>query len=235
MASIKQNARIAGLLYLFIIVTGYFSLMYVPGKLFVRGDAAATAARILASESLFRFDIVNGLVSSIGFLFLALALYRLLKSVNTQQARLMAILVLIQVPLATLTAVNQLAALELMRGADYLSVFDKPQRDALAMVYLHLNTQGTIASEIFWGLWLLPLGALVFRSGFLPRFLGVWLVINCFAYFAVGLTGLLAPQYLGTVNQFAFPFLMGEVAFALWLLVVGARPGPRSALAPRAA
>jgi uncharacterized membrane protein len=146
----------------------------------------------------------------------------------------MVILVLVQVPITFLNALNEIATLTLLRGADLLSVFEKPQREALAMLFFNLHNQGILVSEIFWGLWLIPLGLLVFRSGFLPRFLGVWLVINGFAYMTISLTGLLLPQYLKMVTNFAFPALLGEMAIMLWLLIMGAKPKPlvESAFAP---
>lgn len=220
----KRTARVAGLLYLLLTVTGFFSLMYVPGKLIVRGNAAATAANILASESLFRLGVASDLVAGTVFIFLALALYRLLKGVNQQHASLMVILVFVQVPLGFLNELNNLATLLLVRGADFLSVFDKPQRDALAMLFLRLHSQGAIVSQIFWGLWLLPFGVLVFRSGFLPRILGAWLIVNCFAYLAMSFTGLLLPQHYDMVFRIATPFLLGEAAIMLWLLIMGAKP-----------
>ena len=235
MNSTKRTARVAGLLYLLMGITGFFSLMYVPGKLIVRGNAAATAANILASESLFRLGVASNLIAAAIFIFLALALYRLLKGVNRQHASLMVILVLVQIPLAFLNELNHLAALLLVRGADFLSVFDKPQRDALAMLFLNLNGQGSIVSQIFWGLWLLPFGVLVFRSGFLPRILGVWLMINGFAYLAMSFSGLLLPQYYEAVFRIASPFLLGEVAMMLWLLIMGAKPQPLDAAAPPSA
>jgi hypothetical protein len=112
----------------------------------------------------------------------------------------------------------------LVRGADFLSVFDKPQRDALAMLFLNLHAQGFVAGEIFYGLWLFPLGILTYRSHFLPRFLGVWLVINGFTYLVLCFTGLVLPQYENKLSNIAFPFLTGEVAFMFWLLIKGAKP-----------
>ena len=226
MDSIKKKARFAGFLYLLLVLTAPISLMYVPGKLIVQGNAAATASKILASQPLFRIGILSGLVSAVISIFLVLALYQLFKGVNQQHAVLMVILVLIQVPLGFLNELNHIAALLLVRGADFLSVFDKPQRDALAMLFLNLQGQGTIVSEIFWGLWLFPLGLLVYRSGFLPRILGVWLIINGFAYVTMSLTGLLLPPYYKMVSQIAFPALLGEMLIMLWLVIIGARPKP---------
>jgi len=224
MHPIKKSARFAGLLYLVVVLTGPFILIYVPSKLFVSGDAAATARNILAHQSLFRAAIVVGLVSELFFVFVVLALYRLLKGVSESLAAVMAILVLIDAPMAFIGLANQVATLTLVRGADFLSVFTKPQRDALAMLFLNLDKGGTLISEIFWGLWLLPLGLLVYRSRFLPRFLGVWLILNGFAYVVMSCTGLLSPEYLTMVSTWATPLLLGEVAFMLWLLIVGARP-----------
>jgi hypothetical protein len=111
----------------------------------------------------------------------------------------------------------------LVRGADFLSVFEKPQRDALAMLFLRLHHQEIVAAEILWGLWLFPLAILVYRSRFLPRFLGVWLIINGFAYLTMSFTGLLLPHYEEIVSNIAFPALLGEMAIMLWLLIKGAK------------
>ncbi len=220
----KRDARIAGLLYLIVALTGAFTIMIVPGRLIVRGNAAATAANILAHESLFRLDIVVGLVSVVCFALVALALYRLLREVNQAYAVVMAVLVLVQVPQAFVSEVAHLAALALVRGGGFLSVFDQPQREALAMLCLHVDDQGALVSQAFWGLWLFPLAVLVWRSGFIPRLLGGWLFANGVAYLANSFTGLLLPQHLAAVSTITFPVLMGEVAFTLWLLIVGVRP-----------
>jgi hypothetical protein len=146
--------------------------------------------------------------------------------VNPLQAAIMVLLVLLMAPLAFLSSMNQVATLAFARGDALLTVFDKPQRDALAALLLTIDDQGTVVAEMFWGLWLLPLGLLVYRSGFLPCFLGVWLIINGLAYVVISLTGLLLPQYVHTVFLIAQPALIGEVALTLWLLIVGARVQP---------
>ncbi|MDX1569021.1 MAG: DUF4386 domain-containing protein [Xanthomonadales bacterium] len=172
MDPIKKNARIAGLLYVLVILTGPFVLIYVPGKLFVSGDASATASNILAHESLFRAHIAVGFISELLFIAIVLALYRLLKAVGRELAILMVILVLIDAPLAFLSVANEIAALAIVSGVDFLAAFDKPQREALATLLISINGQSVIISEMFWGLWLLPLGVLVYRSGFLPLIVG---------------------------------------------------------------
>ena len=122
------------------------------------------------------------LICQAGFIFVALAFYHLLKGVNQRHASLMVILLVVSVPIAFINELNAIAALVLVRGADFLSLFDEPQRDALAMLFLNLHGHGIDLAGIFWGLWLFPLGLLVYRAGFLPRILGVVLMANCFAY-----------------------------------------------------
>ncbi len=222
----QKKARIAGVLYLLLVFTGLFNLMYVPSKLIVRGDAAATAGNILAHQTLFRVDIAVSVVSTVIFMILVLALYRLLKDVNRPLAKLMVILVLVQLPQSFVSQLLQIGTLELVRGADFLTVLDQSQRDVWAMMCIHLSNQTSILAEIFWGIWLFPLGVLVYRSGFLPRIVGVWLIINGTAYVVMCFTGLLLPEYYEVVSKYAFPALLGELALTLWLLIIGVKPKP---------
>src|SRR6266853_1661269 len=179
MSSAKNPGRFAGLLYLLTSIPGAFALIYVPSKLIVDGNAAATANNISASETLFRLGIAAQLISQAGFIFVALALYDLLKGVNRRHASLMVTLIVVSIPIAFLNELNSIAALVLVRGADFLSIFEKPLREALAMQFLNLHNRGLGLVAIFWGLWLFPLGLLVYRSGFVPRILGVLLMVNC--------------------------------------------------------
>ena len=224
MNSTRTTARWAGLFYLFMILTGILSVIYIPGKLIVKEDAAATAMNILNSQGLFTIHIVNQLVSLLLFLSVSLTLYLLLKDVNKRLAALMVILVLIQIPVGIYGVMDQITALDMLRGEQFWSAFDNTQRQALAMSLLDISGKGKSATELFWGLWLFPLGLLVFRSGFLPRFLGIWLMINCFAYVIISLTGLMFPEYSGMVSLLGMPLLLGEVMFMLWLLIIGAKP-----------
>jgi hypothetical protein len=224
MTSIRRNARVAGLFYLLLVLAAPLRLLYIPSVLFVRGDAAATAAKIAAHESLFRLGIVADLFCGVVLIFLVLAFYRLFEEVDRMQAvRVVLLGGVLPAAIDFVNGLNDAAALILVRGADFLSVFDKPQREALAMLFLRLHRQEIVAAEILWGLWLFPLAMLVLRSRFLPRFLGVWLIVNGFAYVVQSLTGLLLPQYEETVSNFAFPAMLGEVALMLWLLIVGAK------------
>ena len=211
------------------VVTAPFSLIYVPRTLIVPGNATTTANNVLAHETLFRLGILADLISSVIFICLVIALYRLLSGVNKTHASLMVILVLVSVAVGFVNVLNNIAALTLFRGADFLAVFDKPQRDALAMLFLGLHSQGNFVNEIFWGLWLFPFGVLVMRSGFLPRILGVLLIVNCFAYVAASLTWLLLPTYGVVVFGAVMPALLGELWIMLWLLMKGAKVPPLAA------
>lgn len=224
----NNPGRVAGFLYL-LLLGAPLRLIYIPNTLFVRGDATATANNIAAHETLFRFGIASELFTAVALIFLVLAFYRLFEGVNRTHAVLVVILGGVMPALINfVNVVNDAAALILVRGADFLTVFDKPQRDALAMLFLRLHGQQTIAAEILWGLWLLPLALLVYRSRFLPRFIGVWLVVNGLAYLATSLAGLLLPHYQSMVANVTFPALFGELALMLWLVIKGV---PKQALA----
>jgi hypothetical protein len=232
MQPMQKTARIAGLLYLIVVLIGPFVLIYVPGKLYVSGDATATVNNISTHQSLYQAHIVVGVVAELLFLAVVFALYQLLEGVGRQLAALMVILILIVAPLAFLSIANEVATLAFVRGADSLAAFDKPQRDAVATLLINFDRKGLLVSEIFWGLWLLPLGMLVHRSGFLPRLIGIWLFVNGLAYLAISATGLLLPQYSKLVSTIATPALFGEVALMLWLLIFGARARPSAIAVP---
>jgi len=170
----------------------------------------------MASESLFRLGIVSDLLASIVMILVVLVLYKLLKPVNKNMALLMVTFVLVGAPIAMLNKLNQFAALQLLSGADYLTVFTTEQLQALALLFLRLQSRGSNIAFIFWGLWLLPLGYLVFKSGFLPRILGILLMISCFGYlidsFAV---------FLGYSVGIGLFTAWGEMLFILWLLIKG--------------
>jgi hypothetical protein len=222
--SIKKTARLSGILYLLMGITSAFGLLYVPSKIIIAGNAAATAKNIIASESLFRIGIASTLIGQVIFIFLVLALYHLFKSVNKTHARLMVILVAVAVPTAFLNTLNQIGALIVLGGADYLKVFEQYRLNALAMIFLDLYNQGIVIVGIFWGLWLFPFGVLVFKSGFLPRILGILLIINCFSYLVDSFTFLLIPGCHDIVSKFTMaPNCIGEFSIILWFLIMGAK------------
>lgn len=222
MHSRKLEARVAGVLYLLMAVAAVVSLNNVPSWSMVDGNAAAVANKIAASQLLYRIGIVSDLAAQILFVFLVLTLYQLLKRVNERHAVLMVALVLVQVPMAFANMLLGIAPLILLSGADYLSVFDKAQLEALAMGFLNMRGYGIKAVMAFWGLWLLPFGLLVIRSGFIPRILGVLLVVGCFAYLVVSVISLLFPAYEQIATRLTV-LAVGELLITLWLLTKGAR------------
>jgi hypothetical protein len=229
MNSTKKTARIAGALYLVNGVTGFFSIIYVPSKLFVSGNAAATADNILASERLFRLGIASEVICAVEYIYLLWVLYRLLSGVSKTHASLMVIFGVTFVPIMCMNAVSQIAALTLLRGGDFLPMFDQPQRESLAMLFLGVRRYGYDVGWIF-GLWLFHFGVCVWKSGFLPRFLGALLIAACFGYLAVSLTPLLLPSYTNIVSRLAnIPLTLGEPAAILWLLSRGAKDQPLEA------
>jgi len=226
MNSTKKTARIAGVLYLVNAVTGFFGIIYVPGRLIVHGDATATAQNILASERLFRLGIAAELICAVEFVFLFWILYRLLGGVNKTHASLMVILGVAFVPIMVLNTLSEIGALMLLHGPDFLSVLDKRQLEAMAMLFLDLHGYGYVVGWIF-GVFHFHFGILVFRSGFLPRILGVLLIAASFGYLAVSLAPFLLPGYENIVGRFAsIPLTLGEPAIILWLLIMGAKDEP---------
>ena len=219
-------ARTAGLLYLLVVVTGIFAELYVPSQIVVRGDALATANNLVAFESLFRLGIAVGLIASIAFLALPFVLYRLLRDVNGNVAVLMVVFAVASVPLSFVSASHDLDALALLSGADYLKAFTTEQLYAQVTLSLKAAFHGALVAETLWGLWLFPFGYLVFKSGFLPRVLGILLMIGCFGYLTDSFGRILFPvgySEIGISNFMIIPSALGEVGICLWLLVMGAR------------
>jgi len=217
MTTIRTHARTAGLLYLAVAVTGGFSLLYLP-SLIAAGDPATTAANVRANEPFFRLAVLSGLVCQVIFVFLALALYRLFKEVSEPHAKTMVALVVAAVPVAFLNTLNQLAALQVLTGADYLNAFGTDGRLALATFLLELHGQGLVVVGLFWGLWLLPLGLLVIRSRFMPRGIGVLLIAACIGYVLDVVVRLLSPGMAAIVAPVAAASKFGELVIIAWLL-----------------
>jgi hypothetical protein len=186
MSSIKNPGRFTGLLYVLASIVGFFAMGYVPDKLIVHGNAAATANNIAASETLFRLGIAGGILGQTAFIFVALALYDLLKEVNRRHASLMVMLIVVSIPIALVNELNSFAALVLVRGAEFLSV-------------------------------------------------GVWLALAGFAWVILSLTSVLLPQYQDKVYAYSQPAIVGEIAFMLWLLIMGAKPRAPDAAASSSA
>jgi Domain of unknown function (DUF4386) len=219
----KKLARIAGVLYLFLAITGVYGLMYVGSQTYVRGDAAATAQKMLANEFLFRTGIAGNLISQTLFVFLVMAFYRLLKQVNAYQAKLMVALVLVSIPITFICESFNITALMILKG-DICTSLQVEQKQEWAMAFLKMNSNGILVAEIFWGLWLIPLGQLFYKSGFMPRIIGILLILGGIAYLIEVGTNLVFPEYRFFVNQFTSIILpISEFSTIFWLLIKGVK------------
>jgi hypothetical protein len=223
MTSRKSNARTAGWIYLAVAVTGGFSMLYLP-TLIVAGDAAATVRNIAASEGLYRLGLVAGLACQALFVFLGLALYRLLADVDRARARLMVGLVITGAAVAFLNVLNLVPPLFVVSGSPFLGNFGT---DGVAMLYLGLHLEGIVLAKVFFGLWLIPLGLLIVRSGFLPKALGWLLVVGGVGYVIDVAVHFLAPGIAPTVTPIATaPSGIAEIGLIFWLLIKGAAEQP---------
>ena len=230
--SLNKTAKGAGILYFIMDIFMIFSGMIVDPKIYVPGDTVATVSNILASEWLFRLGFVSWIVGYIVYLFLVLALYNLFKSVDKGQARLMVILVVASVPLSILNMLNQYVPIVLLSSAEHLSAFNPAQLQTLSMVFLDVYNNGIMLAEIFWGLWLIPLGILVYKSRFVPKVLGVLLFVGCFGHLLSFLSTFLFPDYSTILIPISEMIMVGELPIFLWLLIKGAKdqqPSTRNA------
>ena len=223
LGTLKKTARVAGFLYLFVILFGMFAELYVGLRLIVPGDAATTASNIMASELLFRIGFMSGLFHHTCFLLLVLVFYKLLKPVNKNYAVLMMVLGLGAVPIMMPNMLNQFAALLLLSGADYLTVFTADQLQALAMLFLDFHNYGYFIAGMFSGLFLLPLGYLVFKSGYIPKVLGVLLMMGCFGYLVELFIIFVFPNYEMISYLGLAVAIIAEFSITFWLLLKGVK------------
>lgn len=230
MTPLKKTARVAGLWYL-MFALGPFYLLYVPSKTIVSNDAAATSARILSRETLFRFGLLAETAGAVVFIGLALALYRLFENVDRHRARQMVALVLVSAALILVGVGFKAAALVVFRDGNALAAFDQRSHEALGMLLIQLHGQTNDVNEMFWGLWLLPFGWLVVRSRFLPRWLGYWLLLDGICWVVLAVTSFLAPANEDILFRVFQPAFLAELAAMLWLLSVGAKESVPEALA----
>jgi len=222
MDAASRTARTAGWVYALNIATGIFSLLYVPSQIMVHGDASATFDHIVASEFLFRWGIVAGVVCQASFLLLPLILYRLLGSVSRNAAVLMVAFAVVAVPIDIVAIANQVDVLTLLHDAAGQRALGVDAFHARVLAALAAYNNRLLVVQFFWGLWLLPFGYLVFKSDFLPRVLGLLLMLGCFSYLVSFFADTLFPHY-DLPGFVMLPASLGEFATALWLIIVGAR------------
>jgi hypothetical protein len=219
----KNTARLAGLIYLIVVTTGIFSLAYVPSKLIVWSDAAKTFQQISESQMLFRMSLVSSIICYVAFLLLPFVLYRLLHSVNEIAAKLMVILAVVSVPISMLNLQNKYGVVTLINDTNYLKIFGESQIYSQTMLLLENYDRGILIVSIFWGLWLFPFGFLAYKSGFLPRVLGVLLMLGCCGYLVNFVGNTMFENYGGTLisNIASKPQALGEIGTCIWLLIRG--------------
>jgi len=219
--SLKKTARLAGLLYLIVVIVGFYNIMFLSSKIIIKGDAATVANNILSNELLYRTGIISDFISNFFFLFLALVLYRLLKQVNEHRAKLMLALVIVQIPAAYFMEALNITSIMIFKG-EILKTFELGQRQDLAMLFLKINEYGMMTLELFWGLWLIPLAQLVYKSGFIPRIIGILLMINGIAYMIDSFVYMQFPNYHFFTSRYLLLFIIpGEISITLWLLIKG--------------
>jgi hypothetical protein len=236
MISEKRLARTAGVLYLVVALFGGFAELVVRSSIVVPGDGSATADNIRRSATLFRWGFASDLVQATFFLFTAMVLYLLLRHVNELVARAMVVIVAVSVAIICLNLLNQFVALQIATGAESPGAFGAAGSDALAGLFADMHASGYLIAQIFFGLWLLPLGYLVYRSGSFPKVLGVLLAIGCFGYLIDTFANFLTPRIAEGIEAIVVaPAAVGELGFVIYLLVKGVRVPERPALVPAAA
>jgi hypothetical protein len=222
-----KAARVAGILYLIIIISGIFAEFFVRSNLIVPEDAAATANNIMASESLFRLSIASDFIMIISDVALALILYILLKPVSNLLSLMAAFFRLAQAAVLGVNLLNLFFVLQLLSGANTLSTFDPNQLHALVLLFLNAHSTGYSIGLVFFGIHCLILGYLIFRSGYFPKVLGVLLIIASFGYLIDSFAHFLLPNYKDYENIFLpvvfIPAFIAELSFCLWLLIKGAK------------
>ena len=220
---LKRTARIAGLLYLILALTGGYGLVYVPSQIYVAGDAAATSANILSQEFLFRTGVFSNLVCQTVFVFLALTLFNLFKNVSETLARSLVTLVIVSVPIAFLIIFHELYAIIALKES-FMSAFTQAQQQSLAIAFFKMYNYGNLVIGIFWGLWLIPFGQLAYVSGFMPKLLGILLVLGGVSYVIDASVFVLFPESHSLSNILVSVFSsVAELATVLWLLIVGVK------------
>jgi hypothetical protein len=219
----KRNARIAGLLYLMIIVFGIFAEFVVRSGHVVRNDATATANNIMANEWLFRFGFVCDIICQTSHFFLVLVLYMMFKPFSKNAVLVMVSCVLVSVSITFINLLHQFAAIELLSGADYLKVFTNEQLHSFVLLFLNLHMYGYAIAGVFFGLWLYPLGYLLCKSGYFPNILGIMLMVGCFGYLIDFIVNFLFPEYKVVTYPGLLIALIAEFSICFYLLIKGVK------------
>ena len=234
MSSPKRLARIAGLLYLIVGILGGFAIAYVTAKVYVPGNAATTAGNVLANAGLVRMGVIADLLQATVFVFLAMTLYILLRHVHQNAARALVILVAIATTIMCLNEIFQFAAVLVATDRSYVAAFGAAGANALVLLLLDMHHYGFLIAQIFFGLWLVPLGYLAYTSGMFPKALGVVLIVGGVSYLVDMLAAFLVPDVGKQIHDFlAIPPTIAEIWMLGYLLVQGVKVPARDTLRQR--
>jgi hypothetical protein len=218
----KQEAKKAGLLYLMMAVFGAYGIMYANNSILVSGDAIQTAQNLINKAGMLKSSILSGLIGQTAFIFLALSLNQLFFKVDDKLNTLLMVLVIAAVPIAFIINLCLVGAFLVLDGSEYLKVFSQAQLNALSLLLLNLYNYGLIIVQVFWGLWLMPLGLLFIKANFSPNWIGYLLIVGCFSYLLIVFIGLIIPQYNDLANSILIlPLAIGEFSTIAWLLITG--------------
>ncbi len=221
----KKNARIAGVLYLLVGIFGGFSEGFVDPKMYVAGNAALSASNVISNSQLVRMGVVAHLLDGTFFVFFAMMLYGILQHINKSVARAMLILVVLATGIICLNAVFQFEALQIVTGAVNLNSLGHAGSNALVLLLLDTQHFGTLIAQVFFGLWLIPLGYLAYKSlGLFPKWLGIVLIVGGVCYIVDLLSAFLLPSFNQNIyTLIVIPSAIAEISMVLYLLVVGVR------------
>lgn len=216
----KKTARIAGLFFLLMVVSGLFAEVFFRQKLMGSNDLSVTAGNILTNSFLYRIGITSDLLMALSYLLTALALFKLLSSADKNMAGAMVVFATAGSVLLMFNVLLEIAPLYILSGNDYLSAFSSSQRESLAMLFYTLYQHGYMIGQIFFALWVLPLGILIYKSGFIPKVFGILFVIETvFALTAVMVHFLMPSATIETILM--LPMMVAEFAFLFYLLIRG--------------
>lgn len=232
MDATKKTARAAGIMYLVLVITGVFSIMYVPSQIFIADDVTATMNNISNHSTLYRLGVISGLIGQVSFVMVGALLYKLLKPVNQLHALSMLAFVLVAVPIAFVYGIFELAPVVMLGDDAFLKPFTTDQINALLMIFFKLRTIGITVVEVFWGLWLFPLGYAVYQSNLFPKILGVMLMVGSFGYVLVFIVNIVAPSYANVFSYATFLTTIGEFSFMFYLLIKGVKQNSAKSYAP---
>lgn len=222
-ASPKRVARIAGIFYLLVAIFGGFAEGFADPKLYVAGNAVATAANVLSNLGLVRLSVASHFLDATFLLLTAMAFYSLLQHVDKNIARAMLVFVIVAAGIKSLNAVFQFEALQVATNSSYVDAFDTVGSNALVLLLLDIQHYGTLSAQVFFGLWLAPLGYLAYKSGLFPKALGVTLVTATVYYLVHVITAFLVPDFHKQIQPFILIVIIAEVWMLGYLLVVGVR------------